>query len=74
MENNDFREIFESDGVFVELQKQRHESREMFMDRVHCVLSKIKESMKQDNDDVDIATLEKQSKIWLNQRILGCEY
>lgn len=61
------KEVFEYDGIFYEIKMDPHESREMFIERVWFILRHIE-------DDKPIEEIIKKSRIWINEKILGCEF
>jgi hypothetical protein len=60
-------ELFEYNGSFYTIEKDMYEPREIYMQRVWFILNKI-------NDKIPLNELEKMSRIYVNKKILNCEY
>jgi len=61
------KEIFEYEGKFYNIEADPHESREMYMERVWFILKRVKEGTPMDE-------IIRKSRIWINEKILGCEF
>lgn len=63
---NELTEVFEFNGNFYRIDKDVHESRETYIDRVWHILN----NLSTDN----LEELIRKSRIWSNEKNLKCEY
>ena len=64
-------EVFERNGNFYVIRKDKHESRESYLERVWFVLNRIN---KNDVDKKNIDELCRLSRVWINTKLYNCEY
>lgn len=69
-QTNDADEIFEHNGKFYFIKKQKYEVREAFIQRVWYILTKINDPDNTDSFD----EIKRLSLIWSNVKNMGCEY
>jgi hypothetical protein len=61
------QEIFQNNSGFYYIQQDKYEPRELYLERVWFILSKI-------NNQNEFDNLEKKSKMMINEKYLGCTY
>lgn len=65
-------EVFEINGIFYNIEQDKYEPREIFMERVWYILNKIKNNDNFDNNEFEILVVE--SRIEINKKYLKCDY
>lgn len=63
-------EVFELNGVFYEIQQDKYEPRELFLERVWFILNELKKS----DGLLDFKKLVTKSRIESNKKYLECRY
>lgn len=63
------KEVFELNGVFYEIQQDKYEPRELYIERVWFILNEIKNESK-----LSLEKLIVKSRIELNKKYLQCGY